>query len=341
MNPVAAVLRSRPATLESSWRLLAVSAILAFGCDRNRSNSAPETSTSSAPARAVASSRPLQILQWEEAPALPPIAGGLLGPARPAPFGASPRCPAEMVAIRGEYCIDRFEITLLDGSSDRQFSPHYHPTRAGTRKAYERYRSLVMPQGDAPALPEPPAFQLETAAAPRARSMASVIPQGYLNASVAESACAAAGKRLCSLAEWVTACRGEKDRRFPYGDVFAQGACNVHRGAHPAFMLYRDASREHLDPRLNLVSDTEGPLLRKTGQTGPCRSEWGSDSVFDMVGNLDEWVADGSFVGGFYARATREGCDARISSHAREYFDYSLGARCCRSLSGLGDAPSH
>ena len=42
----------------------------------------------------------------------------------------------------------------------------------------------------------------------------------------------------------------------------------------------------------------------------------------------------GSFVGGFYARATREGCDARISSHAREYFDYSLGTRCCRSLGG-------
>ncbi|HEY8945757.1 MAG TPA: hypothetical protein VIM73_15915, partial [Polyangiaceae bacterium] len=102
--------------------------------------------------------------------------------------------------------------------------------------------------------------------------------------------------------------------------------------SHPAGVLHRDASREHRDPRLNLVADAEGPLLRKTGETPTCRSEWGSDAVFDMVGNVDEWVADGSFVGGFYARATREGCDARISSHAREYFDYSLGARCCRSL---------
>jgi hypothetical protein len=49
-----------------------------------------------------------------------------------------------------------------------------------------------------------------------------------------------------------------------------------------------------------------------------------------MVGNLDEWVADGGFSGGFFSRGTREGCDARITSHPPEYFDYSLGARCCR-----------
>jgi hypothetical protein len=35
-------------------------------------------------------------------------------------------------------------------------------------------------------------------------------------------------------------------------------------------------------------------------------------------------------LGGFYARATREGCDASVSSHAKSYFDYSLGTRCCR-----------
>jgi hypothetical protein len=51
-----------------------------------------------------------------------------------------------------------------------------------------------------------------------------------------------------------------------------------------------------------------------------------------MVGNLDEWVDDprGAFLGGFYARATSNGCDARVSEHPPEYFDYSLGVRCCR-----------
>jgi hypothetical protein len=81
-----------------------------------------------------------------------------------------------------------------------------------------------------------------------------------------------------------------------------------------------------------LTRSERGPLLRQTGATHSCRSEWGQDAVFDMVGNLDEWIDDetGAFVGGFYARATREGCDARITSHPPEYFDYSLGVRCCR-----------
>jgi formylglycine-generating enzyme required for sulfatase activity len=131
--------------------------------------------------------------------------------------------------------------------------------------------------------------------------------------------------------EWVQACRGEANRRFPYGDEYAYGRCNVDREAHPAALLHGNASINHLDPRLNLVEGESGPLLRATGATEECVSRWGSDGVFDMVGNLDEWVAPGAaFQGGFYARATREGCDARISSHPPEYFDYSLGVRCCR-----------
>jgi hypothetical protein len=51
-----------------------------------------------------------------------------------------------------------------------------------------------------------------------------------------------------------------------------------------------------------------------------------------MAGNLDEWIEDpgGTFVGGFYARDTALGCAARIEIHSPDYYDYSLGARCCR-----------
>jgi hypothetical protein len=59
---------------------------------------------------------------------------------------------------------------------------------------------------------------------------------------------------------------------------------------------------------------------------------WAEDGVYDLVGNVDEWIEDdqGVFVGGFYARPTSKGCAARISTHARSYYDYSLGTRCCR-----------
>jgi hypothetical protein len=53
-----------------------------------------------------------------------------------------------------------------------------------------------------------------------------------------------------------------------------------------------------------------------------------------MVGNLDEWVESDppEFVGGFYARMSTQGCEAKVSSHAAIYYDYSTGTRCCRGL---------
>jgi hypothetical protein len=233
-----------------------------------------------------------------------------------------------MVDVRGEFCIDRYEAQLFDARRMEALSPYYHPTRAQTATSYVKFKKLVL-GADKPALPEPPAFQLEAEIEPVARSNPNVVPSGYLNGVVAREACARAGKRLCTHAEWLTACRGQNPRTYPYGDRYEHGACNVHRETHPAFALHGNPSRNHLDPRLNRVSDAEGALLRPTGSLPRCKSEWGADGVFDMVGNLDEWVADASFAGGFYARGTREGCGARISSHPAEYFDYSLGTRCC------------
>lgn len=255
----------------------------------------------------------------------PPIAGGLL-PGAPLP--PSGRCPSEMVDVRGQFCIDRFEMSLIDAVSGQSLSPHYHPTRAQTAASWERYRALAA-NATLPA-PPPPSFQLQQDPSPLARSKGNVLPQGYLSADVARSACRAAGKRLCTMPEWILACRGEQNRKFPYGEQYQEGACNVFREAHPAAVLHHDASREHLDPRLGLVLGERGPLLRLTGATPTCQSQWGADAIFDMVGNIDEWVEEGGFLGGFFSRATREGCDARVSSHPPQYFDYSLGSRCCR-----------
>lgn len=272
---------------------------------------------------------PLSLLYLPDSDeALPPAIGsGLLPGAPPAPSG---RCPAEMVDVRGEFCIDRYEISLVDEASGRELSPYFHPTRHEVRAALDRYKEAETLASNPPPMPHPPELQLEREVRPVARSARGVIPNGYLSGDLAEAACRSAGKRLCTQAEWVTACRGERGRQFPYGEKYEVGACNVFREAHPAAVLHGNASRHHLDPRLNLVAGPKGPLLRPTGSSPQCRSTWQGDGVFDMVGNLDEWLADGSFAGGFFSRATREGCDARISSHPPSYFDYSLGARCCR-----------
>jgi hypothetical protein len=165
-------------------------------------------------------------------------------------------------------------------------------------------------------------------------SRPAVVPNGYLSGLMAERVCRNADKRLCHYDEWLTACKGEAKRQFPYGVEYKPGACNVFRALHPAKELHDNATVGHLDPRLGLVKEPNGdPLLRPTGATPGCRSEWGSEAAWDMNGNLDEWVEDdkGRFVGGFFSRSTRNGCESSVTAHPPSYLDYSTGTRCCWS----------
>jgi len=251
------------------------------------------------------------------------------------PLAGRRRCPAEMVDVRGEYCIDRFEASLQDERTHRPLSPFYPANVRDTQHWFKQGQMLRgsarTEAGRSLAVPVPPEVQLTGSVKPMAISLQNQLPNGYMSGEAAARACQNAGKRLCTASEWRSACRGQKQSRYPYGDEYRPGLCNVFRATHPAGVLHGNPSLHHLDPRLNLVADSEGPLLRKTGELATCRSEFGNDAVFDMVGNLDEWVAGppGLFLGGFYARATRDGCDSEISVHAYEYLDYSLGFRCC------------
>jgi sulfatase modifying factor 1 len=183
-------------------------------------------------------------------------------------------------------------------------------------------------------LPELSEWQRTHEFEPRALSEAGVTPQAYVSYNVARRACQRAGKRLCSVDEWETACRGAQQSRHPYGEVFQPGRCNIHVGLHPAHVLHGAAYLGHLDPRLNLlIVSNEGPLLRTTGASSACKSPWGGDAILDMVGNLDEWVENErpTFRGGFYARGTTKGCAANVTNHGATYYDYSTGTRCCLS----------
>ncbi len=82
-------------------------------------------------------------------------------------------------------------------------------------------------------------------------------------------------------------------------------------------------------PELNQVEGT----LARAGEHVACTNEYG---VYDMVGNLHEWVADpdGTFQGGYYldTRINGEGCTYRTTAHAAWYHDYSTGFRCCADV---------
>ena len=265
------------------------------------------------------------------------------------PIPPKPECPPEMVNVNNIFCIDRVEASLIEMKQERSMYPYYSHDFSILTRDYSYWIKMAgsseKPDGsvwDKPLLdsviqiPAPPAWQMKEGVLPKAVSKKNVLPNGYLNYYVAKQACENAGKRLCMKAEWETACRGEGDRLYPYGSEYQQGQCNIFRWSHPALLLHGSAAINHTDPRLHLMEEKPGkPLLRKTGATVTCISQWGEDGISDMVGNLDEWVEGDtpSFKGGFYSRVTKKGCDATFGKgHVKGYYDYSLGVRCCKDL---------
>jgi hypothetical protein len=221
-------------------------------------------------------------------------------------------CPSDMVMIGRSYCVDTFEASLLEStdSGDKPW-PYYE----------------VLPEG----------------VRVRAVSVAGVFPQGYISGVQAAAACEASGKRLCKPAEWKKACMGPKKTIFPYGNTRETGVCNDNgRSAMHFFNKDLDDKPEHrwmwgfdgnmTDPRLNQLEGT----LTRTGERTGCTNEYG---VFDMVGNLHEWVddPDGTFQGGYYldTHLNGDGCFYRTTAHPVSHLDYSTGFRCCADVDDL------
>jgi len=222
---------------------------------------------------------------------------------------AAQPCPPAMVWVAssgmGAYCIDRWEAHVVEVRGKREI------VHASTQSV----KGLRV----------------------KAVSRAGVKPQGYISQVEAAEACRAARKRLCRSDEWDVACRGPRAQAFPYGNERKSGYCNdigraplaqLHPELGPAG-VYGSADAMN-DPRINAAPHTVAPA----GMFAKCKSSYG---VFDMVGNLHEWVADvhdgskGVFRGGYYqdTQINGEGCSYRTVAHDVTYHDYSTGFRCC------------
>ena len=167
-----------------------------------------------------------------------------------------------------------------------------------------------------------------------AQSVGGVSPQGYISGDVAQAACDAAGKRLCTTDEWMAACAGVQGRTYPYGKTYDLYACNdTYGGSHPVIDYFGSSDvwdMEHMnDPGINQQVGT----ISLTGEFTDCVTP---ERVFDMHGNLHEWVSDanGTFKGGFYADAVINGagCNYTTTAHEMSYHDYSTGFRCCQGV---------
>jgi hypothetical protein len=158
----------------------------------------------------------------------------------------------------------------------------------------------------------------------RACSKWNVIPWSNLTYSEALAACTAAGKRLCTAAEWYAACSGAPQNpsscqtdsvpgcHYPYNtDTYNPSKCNGHD-----YQSNKDA-------------------VIPTGTATGCIS---GDGVNDMSGNVREWTADkkssspsahtvrgGSYDNVWYGLQ----CDFTFAVMPDTFYYPNLGFRCC------------
>ncbi len=114
--------------------------------------------------------------------------------------------------------------------------------------------------------------------------------------------CEQVGKRLCTPEEWNYACTGRQRALYSYGQTFQKNNCTV-----------------------------DGKKTTASSASSSCRSDFG---VYDMVGNVREWVntVEGNIsatMGGSYMSGRRAGCRQRtpenMSTTGKE-----IGFRCCK-----------
>jgi sulfatase modifying factor 1 len=235
------------------------------------------------------------------------------------------KCPPDMVRI-ADFCIDRYEARLVQLEDDGRIVPHPH---------YDR--------------PEPGKRYL-------ALSEAGVFPQGYVSRLESASACENAGKRLCKLTEWYRSCTGARGWTYPYGKTEQPNVCNTKKVHLLTHFFGGDPHGWAYDAHFNSpLLDQQPGFLAETGAYVGCASEEG---VYDLVGNLHEWVSNaidreladqvpfignvhnklgklpenGIFMGGFFSTGSEhgEGCTYLTIGHEPKYHDYSTGFRCCR-----------
>lgn len=140
---------------------------------------------------------------------------------------------------------------------------------------------------------------LDNASGPISRP--GVLPWRNISRDDASTACANAGKRLCTAEEWQRTCRGDADTEYVYGSSFVAETCN------------------------DAVAGERAP--EPTGTRTSCV---GSANVYDLSGNVAEWVASGSPLGGSYDDLNTElTCLAPPPGPSEGTADPTIGFRCC------------
>jgi formylglycine-generating enzyme required for sulfatase activity len=161
----------------------------------------------------------------------------------------------------------------------------------------------------------------------------SAVPRTLVSWLEARELCAAAGKRLCTEIEFTFACEGEALRPHVHGFERDPTKCNYDREYRPRTFpfLRHDACLADARCKEALAAiDQRVP----SGSMPACVSE---DGVFDLNGNVNEWVDVGGripgkragLMGGWWG-PVRDRCRPITTFHPEGDFGYEVGFRCCK-----------
>jgi hypothetical protein len=168
--------------------------------------------------------------------------------------------------------------------------------------------------------------------APNQKGAEPIVMQSALDG---ETWCEGVGKRLCTEDEWDIACAGPQNYIYPYGNSHIPSHCNDDK-------MWKVVNEGALNTWPSAAAQAEVDKLYQGAPSGSydeCVSGYG---VFDLTGNIEEWVVrtkphqnnyphvlKGCYWAGCYG-GTKPKCSSTNPAHASAFRYYETGFRCCK-----------
>lgn len=240
----------------------------------------------------------------------PNVVSGASKPSSNAAPADSTSCPSGMVEVEGDFC-PTLEQKCVKWLDDKHVVPRrcaeFAPTGKCQGKTVKKH------------------FCIDRYEYPNKEGERPVVMKSWRDA---ERTCKAEGKRLCGDSEWTLACEGQERLAYPYGNKRDSMACNIDK-AHPDVNERALASADPSKRQAEVDRLWQGEA---SGARPQCKSPYG---VYDMTGNVDEWVVNESghpyqsaSKGGYWG-PVRDRCRPKTTAHGEEFAFYQLGFRCC------------
>jgi protein-disulfide isomerase/uncharacterized membrane protein len=158
------------------------------------------------------------------------------------------------------------------------------------------------------------------------------VPAFRMSWFAAKDACEAAGKRICTEREWIAACQSaapiDDDGDGEFADDLIEGNAYPYGDFHTRQFCWENHKVDRRQPAESQVAWR--PVY--TGEMPGCRTEQG---VYDMAGNIEEWVGDSPenavLLGGAYDTPDDKArCYRRNNTFGAGYANLRTGFRCCK-----------